>query len=719
MRLKMWAIMAFCLTFAPLWAQTTITLEDVFLKGTFKTKRVLGFNFTPDGNHYLTQKGDSILMEACNRSKVPELLFSLADVKGQISSYDDFKINDDLRYLTLISESKPLYRRSVLGMYLVYDRTAKKLTKVPLNSLQRDADLSPDGKRVAFVSNNNLYTMETATAKLQQVTSDGKDGSIINGVADWVYEEEFGQSRYYEWSPDSRYIAFVRFDESQVPLFNLEYQDDQAYPRIYSYKYPKVGANNAVVTVHIYDTVKKKTKQVALDPKTYYVPRLKWTPKGQLCVFEMNRLQNYLDLNIYDAKGARQSTLLRETSLTYIDIHDNLTFLDDNKGFLWTSEKDGYNHIYHYSAKGDAYIQLTKGDWEVTEFYGYDAKRNLCHFQAAKINAVGREWYSVSLEGGEPKNMIGGGGWNDFQFSPTFDYYMLTHASVDHPPYFELNTYDGTQPRDLERNEPLRALQKKHNVQPVTFFEVPASAANPEKLNGWMIKPPSFDETKKYPVFMYLYGGPGSQETADNFHRYYWWFQLLAQEGYIVACVDNRGTGARGEAFKKCTYKQLGKLETEDQIAAARYLGTQKYVDASRIGIFGWSYGGYMSSLCLLKGNDVFKVGLAVAPVTNWKWYDSVYTERFMQTETENAAGYAENSPVYYADRLKGKYFLAHGTGDDNVHFQNSLEMSNALIKANKEFEFYAYPNRNHGISGGNTRLHLFTRMTNFIKTNL
>jgi len=410
--------------------------------------------------------------------------------------------------------------------------------------------------------------------------------------------------------------------------------------------------------------------------------------------------------------------LMEENNKYYIDLHDNLTFLENGKEFLWTSELSGFNRVYLYGMDGKIIKQLTRGDYEVTNLYGLDQKSNTLYYQAAEISPMQREIYKIDLNN-DVKTMISKSvGDNNAQFSSTYKYWVNTFSTINKAASYEVLDNNGNKIRGIEDNEKIGELQKQFGTQPIEFLQF--SNRNKEKLNAWMIKPRDFDPQKHYPVFMFLYGGPGSQQVIDNWHGgNYWWFQMLSQNGYIVVCVDNRGTGGRGEFFKKQTYLQLGNLETNDQIDAAKSIAEWDFVDKKRIGIFGWSYGGYMSSLCLFKGSDVFKAAIAVAPVTNWKWYDSIYTERYMRDEKDNEAGYRDNSPVYFADKLKGNYLLIHGMADDNVHFQNTAEMVVALVKANKQFDTYFYPNKNHGISGGNTRLHLFTKMTSFIKEKL
>ena len=486
------------------------------------------------------------------------------------------------------------------------------------------------------------------------------------------------------------------------------------YPENVTFKYPKVGMENSKVSIHIFDTKTKKKVDVdrTSDPDGY-IPRIKWTnDPSKLCVFWMNRHQNHLELLIANSVSGKTTKLLQEENKYYIDIHDNLTFLQDGQGFIWTSEQDGFNHIYLYDMSGSLKKQITTGNWEVTSFYGVDEKNKAIYYQSASVSPMEREIFSVGLDGVTKKQLHVDKGMNTAQFSTTFDLFVLNHSTINSAPTYTVYDRKGKVVRVLENNEGVKAQQDEAGAQPVEFFNFTTSEG--VDLNGYMIMPANFDPAKKYPVFM------TSQEVLDGWMGAdYWWYQSLAQQGYIIACVDNRGTGGRGEEFKKMTYLQLGHYETIDQIEAAKYLGNLPYADSSRIGIFGWSYGGYMSSLCLLKGNDVFNSAIAVAPVTNWKWYDSIYTERYMRTTNENSKGYEDNSPINFVDRLTGNYLLVHGNSDDNVHFQNSAEMSAALIKANKQYDTYYYPNRNHGIYGDNARRHLYVKMTDFLNKNL
>ena len=694
-------------------AQKAITLEDIWQKYTYRTKGVSGFNFLKDGKHYATSEGKNIIKNDLTTGKAVGKIYEGKD------SFDDYTFSDDESKILLSKDLESIYRRSSKGSYQVWD--GKALKPLYATAKQINPTFNSLNTQVAFTSDNNLYVNDLQNNKIIQVTKDGAKNSIINGLCDWVYEEEFSFTRAYEWSPDGMKIAFLRFDESAVPEYTMQTYDNTMYPHNVTFKYPKVGEKNSVVTVWIYDVKKGTLKQVQTGAAEYF-PRLKWTPDNRLVVFKMNRLQNELELLLTDSQTGKTTSLLKETNKYFVDLelNDDIAFLKDGS-FIKSSETDGYNHIYLYDKTGKIIRQLTKGNWDVRKIYGLDEANGEVFYQGSKIAPMQKEIYFVKLDGSKD-HALGGKdgemGVNDAQFSSNFSYFVMNHSTANTAATYTVYDNQGVKIRTIEDNKGVESLQKDYNTQPIEFFKF--STSENVELNGWMIKPTGFDPAKKYPVFMTQYSGPNSQQVVDAWKgQDYWWYQMLAQKGYMIVCVDPRGTGGRGEEFRKMTYKQLGHYETIDQIEAAKWLAKQPYVDGKRIGIFGWSYGGYMSSLCILKGNDVFKAAIAIAPVTNWKWYDSIYTERYMQTEKENTEGYKNNSPVYFADRLKGNYLIVHGMADDNVHFQNSVEMVDALEKANKQFDTYYYPNKNHGIFGGLTRLHLYTKMTNFLMEKL
>jgi dipeptidyl-peptidase 4 len=703
-------------------AQKTITIDDIWTNGVYRTKGVPGFRFMNDGLHYTSLKQNYLLKNDLTTGNISDTLvdFNQLPFPQDRKQVEDYTFSEDESQLLLTTGSESIYRHSTKEWTYVYNPKTNSLTPLDNAGKQMHATLSPDGKKVGYVKDNNLYFKDLSSGKTIQITSDGKYNSIINGSCDWVYEEEFSFTQAFEWSPDSRSIAFYRFDETNVPEFTLTNYTGELYPESEKFKYPKVGSENSKVSIHIYNTKTKKT--VATDRTSDpdgYIPRIKWTQDPtQLCMFWMNRHQNHLELLLADAATGKTKLLYQEDNKYYIDITDDFRFLKNGSGFIWASEQDGFNHLYRYGMDGKMIKLLTPGAYDVITVEGVDEKNNTLYYQAAAKSPMEREVYSVTLDGNNKKLITDNPGTNDVQFSTTYDLFVWTHSTINTPATIGVYDRNGKLVRPLEDNAALKKKQAECQVQPVEFFNFTTSEG--VILNGWEIKPYNFDSTKKYPVFMFLYGGPGSQEVVDGWKGSdYWWFQSLAQQGYIIACVDNRGTGARGEEFKKMTYLQLGHYETIDQIEAAKYLGRQPYADPTRIGIFGWSYGGYMSSLCLLKGNDVFNSAIAVSPVTNWKWYDSIYTERYMRDEKENKNGYEDNSPINFADRLTGNYLLVHGGSDDNVHLQNSMEMSAALIRANKQYDTYIYPNRNHGIYGDNARRHLYTKMTSFLNEHL
>ncbi|MBX2928297.1 MAG: S9 family peptidase [Saprospiraceae bacterium] len=719
-------LLAFCLygLSQAAFAQKPITLEDIWQDGTFTTRSLPGFNFLKDGRHYTRLEQSKVNQYDLSTGGLVETIFDASvhspdGFNGRVSGYS---VSDDGQKLLILSEMESIYRHSTRSKVFLYDRNTKVLTALFGFKKVMYAEFNPQGTAVAFVYENNLYYQDLVRGKTVQVTKDGRTNVIINGATDWVYEEEFTMSQAYQWSPDGRRIAFMRFDESAVREFTMTNYNNQHYPQYETFKYPKVGEANSVVQIFIHDTKGRKNKKVETGaPADSYHPRIKWTADPEkLCIYHLNRHQNDLRLLLADARTGKTSLLLQETNEYYLDegLFDDLHFFKNGKQFLWSSEKDGRRHLYLHEMSGGDPRQITQGDWDVTQFYGLDEANQLVYYQANKRNPMEREVYATHLEGKREQRMAVQGGWNSAQFSSTFDFYVVNHSSINTPSSYGVYDKEGRLVRPIEDNTGIRKKQADYGVSEVEFFQFTTSEG--VALNGWMIKPPKFNAATRHPVLMFVYGGPGSQQVTDSWKgANYWWFQMLAQQGFVVACVDNRGTGGRGEQFKKMTYLQLGKYETVDQIEAAKYLGTLPYIDPARIGIFGWSYGGYMSSLCILKGAEVFKAAIAVAPVTNWKWYDTIYTERFMRTDKENPSGYADNSPVNFADLLRGKYLLVHGMSDDNVHFQNTAEMANALIDANKQFETYFYPNRNHGIYGGNARLHLFTKMTEFLKSNL
>ena len=708
--------------------ETRITLEELWQQYRYTAKRVPGFNFRKRGNFYSRIDENAVVEVDLATDAVTDTLFDYAAARaanaaaGLPERFDGYAFSEDQRRLLVSTGLERIYRRSSRADFYAYDAVTGAVTPIDADGPQMYATFSPDGRRVAYVRERDLYVLDLASGQRTRLTDDGAANRVVNGATDWVYEEEFALAQAFAWSPDGQSILYLRFDETAVPEFTMPmYPDDALYPEYVTWKYPKVGEANATVQARVVDVPSGKTRTVfdTGDGDTH-IPRIYWTPAGEPVVWVTNRRQNDHRLLVERSPGAALETLVREQRDTYYDVHDDLRFLADGS-FLWASDRDGYNHLYHYGPDGRLIRQLTRGNYPVTSFYGYDAAREVLYFQAAMRSPLRREVYRLPLGGGRPEAIAAEPGWNGATFNGDFSGYLLSHSTINTPPtYAVYDAATGRQVRALEDNAGLRETMREEGVRPTEFWSFTTPAG--DELNGWRITPEGFSESggAAYPVFMFQYSGPASQQVVDAWRgSNWWWFQMLAQQGYVVVCVDGRGTGGRGAAFAKQTYLELGKLEVADQISAAKHLAAQPWVDGDRIGIFGWSYGGYMSTLAILKGADVFSLAIAVAPVTNWKWYDTLYTERYMRTLADNPDGYRDNSPVHFAELLEGDYLLVHGMGDDNVHFQHAVEMADALIAANKDFEFYAYPNRNHGIYGGVTRYHLYDRMTEFVNERL
>jgi dipeptidyl-peptidase-4 len=715
----------FLLLLTSVFAQQKITVEAIY-NNQFQPKGMVKLQSMKNTNQYTVLNSDETtksvqidLFDFATLKKVSTLL----DTKNHsklLSGIDSYTFSTDEKQILLANKTIKIYRRSSTADYFLFNIETKELTKI-LEQVQ-EPTFSPDGKKIGYVKENNVFIYDIASKTNSQITTDGKKNAIINGITDWVYEEEFGLVRAFDWSKDSKKIAFIRFDETQVPEFSMSVFGKNLYPKTETFKYPKAGEKNSLVSLNLYNVDSKITKNVDLSQyNDFYIPRIEWSSDANILSAKiLNRHQNNLDLLFVDGTTATTKVVLNENDKLYIDFvnKDNLTFLTDNS-FIWTSEKDGFNHIYWYDKTGKLKNQVTKGNWEVTSYYGFDEKTKTVFYQSTESGSINRDVYKISLDGKNKVKLSQQVGTNAATFSPDFKYFINSLSTSTQPTIYTLNDWKtGKQIQVIENNEALATNLKDYNLPQKEFFVLKTEKGN--ELNAWIIKPTDFDTNKKYPVFMFQYSGPGSQQVDNKWNTANdYWFMMLAQQGYIVACVDGRGTGFKGAYFKKVTYKQLGKYEVEDQIDAAKVIGNYSYVDKSRIGIWGWSYGGFMSSNCILKGNDIFKMAIAVAPVTNWRFYDSVYTERYMQTPQENPSGYDENSPINFAEKLKGKYLLIHGSSDDNVHVQNSMQMMEALIQSNKQFDSQIYPDKDHGIRGGKTRIQLFNKMTTFIKNNL
>jgi len=705
------------------------TLEDMLNKRIFASASVIGLQSMNDGLHYTALSRDYSRIEKFSYQtgeKVAEILDLSQHTEAEVKRIVGYEFSADEGRLLIQADYEQLYRHSFKANYFIYKIQEKVFAPLSENGMQQLATFSPDGTKIAFVRDNNLFVKDLDTNNEKQITNDGRFNEIINGAPDWVYEEEFGFSKAFDWSDDSKYLAFMRFDERNVKMFNMTMYQGQnpsldeniLYPSNSQFKYPKAGEDNSLVSVLVYNLETEESVNVDLGEETdQYIPRIYFTrDPSKLAVLRMNRLQNELEILNADASTGKTELLHKEINKYYIDesTFDNIRFLQDGKHFVITSERDGWNHLYLFDIQGKFVRQLTEGSFDVTSFYGYDPEKKLFYYQAAGISPLGREVYSVSLKG-KTILLTKGRGTHSADFSNTFKYFIHRWSSAEDPTVIALCDAKGIKIRILEENNKLKERLAEYNPSLKKFFTFKTSEGN--MLNGWVIYPPDFDSTRKYPLLMNQYSGPNSQQVLDR-----WGFgfdEYLANQGYIIMCVDPRGTGARGEAFRKVTYLQLGKYETIDQIEAGGFAASLPYVDASRIGIWGWSYGGYISSSCMVKGDGVYSLGIAVAPVTNWRYYDNIYTERFMRKPQNNPDGYDQNSPLFFADQLKGKLFLIHGTADDNVHVQNTLEFSERLVQAGKQFDQMLYTNRNHGIYGGNTRMHLYQMIEAYLNRNL
>ncbi len=723
------------------WAQKSISLDDCFTQYRFYPENPgKGFHYLRDGARYADtdDKGQMHIYDVRNEKFDSLIVLNLSEAA---LGFDQFTFSEDESKLLLRNHTESVYRHSVKADYFVYDFKTKQCSPVFEGGKIQYIEFAPDAKSLVFVFDNNLYIKDLSLNKIIQITKDGSMNQVINGLPDWVYEEEFspvdGDGMVaVRWSPNSKRLAFIRFDESQVPTMPLIWYEDGMYPRQSEFKYPKVGENNSIVSVHLYDaeTDAMLGKIMGIE-LTDYVPRIHWTRDNELVVTRLNRRQDTLELLqalpervIFDREERLNyipvRLLLRETDPAYVEIEseNKLIFLEKSRYFLWTSERSGFQHLYRYPlnpAAAEKETALTNGAFDLTAFYGVDEKNGTFYYQTATPSPLDRQIWEGHLDGTAPRLLTPGKGTYEAAFSPTFDYFTLSWSDANTPPVHSLRDRKGNILRTFTDNSRVMKNAKDYGFVKKEFFTF--SLSDGTVLNGWMLKPANASPEKKCPVLFDIYGGPGSQTVQNQYDGYVGaWHQMLVQKGIAVVSVDNRGTGGRGRDFKKCTQLKLGHYETEDQIAAARYLATLPYIDATRIGIWGWSFGGYLSTSCVLKGSDVFKMAMAVAPVTNWKWYDTAYTERYMSDTKSNGQGYEDNSPVNFAGRLRGNnYLICHGVTDDNVHWQQSVEMINALIKTNRQFETYYYPNRNHGIYGDNATRHLFTKLTQFVMDKL
>ncbi|MEX0779932.1 MAG: S9 family peptidase [Balneolales bacterium] len=709
--------------------ENQLTFDHLF-DGSFVPETVRSVNWMQDGEYYssladnpaegtIELRRNSILDGSYDVILSSDEL--IPDGWTNPIALEDYSFSDDESQVLIETDIQRLWRRSTQSHFYVFDLETRELTKLTEDDTRQSyATFSPDGNQVAFFRQNNLFLVDLESNTETQITFDGSLNEIINGAADWVYEEEFLLSKAFYWSPDGRSIAYYRFDESHVKEFVIQ-QWGGDYPEAVRFKYPKAGYRNSIVTIGVYDIASAETTWMDTGDKTdQYIPRINWTQDPEtLAIRRMNRLQNRQDVMLAEVNSGNTNIIKTETSDSWINVNDDLSFLENSEQFVYVSEEDGYNHIYLYDMNGNLIRQVTSGNWEVASYHGFNEETQTFYYLSTEDSPLERHFYKINADGSGKERLSTITGWNTVNMAPDYSYYLNYLSSDKHPQIVTLHDGQGDQLQTLEDNAGLEEKISTFNFPDKEYTTI--TVADSVELNAYWLKPLDFDESKEYPVMMYVYGGPGSQAVQNQYEGRDrgLWHRYLANQGYLIFCVDNRGTGGRGQAFSKQVYKRLGEYETKDQIEAAEHLASLPYVDADRIGIWGWSYGGYLSTLALAYGSDIFSTSIAVAPVSNWRYYDTIYTERYMQTPQLNPNGYNNYAPVYAADKIKGNYLLAHGTADDNVHFQHALELTDALIDAGVQFETMTYPNRSHAIAVGNARRHLYEMMQDFVERNL
>ncbi len=706
------------------YSQQKLTVDDIYTNPEFYPEKLNEFRWFDNGNMYSYLKelpgSFSSSLYVHNVATGEEKAFiqgnQLEAGDSSIVTIKNYEWSPDNKYI-IFTGILPARRLKTGGNFYVFDVSKEKIIYSVLSGeRQENIRFSPDSKKIGFVRGNNLFVFDINSGEEKRLTFDGND-EILNGVFDWVYEEEFSIISGWTWSPDSKNIAFWRLDQSPVPIYKITLYDS-LYPEILTTHYPTAGMHNSLVKIGVVNIQSGSTKWMDIgDDPDIYIPRIKFTVNpGILSIQRLNRLQNKLDLLFCNISTGQSKNILTETDTAWVNIFNDLYFLKDGKRFIWPSERDGYKHFYLYDYNGILINQITNGRWEDNKYLAVDEKNNKLFYTSLERSPLYRDLYSIDLDGTEKKLILEQEGTHDINISPNKHFFIDEYSSADSITATSLYKINGEKLDNLI--VPDVSFFKNYDLSPLHFLKFTTS--DEVILNAYIMKPNNFDSTKRYPVLIFNYSGPGSQSVADKWlGTDYLWHQLLVQKGYIIFCLDNRGTGGRGKSFRNIVYKNLGKWEVHDQIEGAKYLASLPFVNNSRIGIWGWSYGGYMSALTILRGADYFKAAISVAPVIHWKFYDTIYTERYMQTPKLNPEGYEDSSPLNYVDKLKGKLLIIHGTADDNVHFQNTISMISKMEESNKQFKLMLYPGKLHGISGGNIRIQLFNLMTDFILNNL
>lgn len=719
-------LMGLLLCAGSVYGANTADLKEI-LSGKFSQRGVGAMISMKDGEHYTQRSPDGkmIIKYQYKTGNPVDTLFNTETAKEcPFKRLDGYSFSEDEKKILIYTDRENIYRRSFKANYYTFEIKRNLVKPLSEGGKQQVATFSPDGRMVAFVRDNNIYLKKLDYNTESAVTTDGVKNKVLNGIPDWVYEEEFACVNSLAWSSDSECLSFVKYDEAEVPEYSIQMyegacpnlQEYELYPGAFKYKYPVAGKKNAKVSVHTYivDSKAVKKMDVPLDDDGY-IPRIRYAHGAdQLIVMTLNRHQNLFKMYVTNSRSGISKLLVQDESQYWID-PDNMDYVAFYPDFfVFASEREGYRHLYQYSLTGEMIKPITKGDWNVTAYLGYDNATKSFYYQSTEEGATCRTIYKVDAKGKKIK-LSDKKGTNDASFSNGCKYYVNQFSNSETPLLITIHNQQGKELRTVERNAKLQEELAKINYSKKEFFTF--KTPDGTELNGWIMKPVNFDANKKYPVLMTQYSGPGSQSVLNRWD--FGWEQYLTANGYVVACVDGRGTGGRSEIFSKCIYMQMGVLEAQDQIAAAQYVGSLNYVDNKNIAIWGWSFGGYMTLMTMTSSKGIYKAGVAIAPVTDWKFYDTIYTERYMRTPQENFEGYEKTSPLAHAAQLDGRLLLVSGTADDNVHFQNSLQFSEALVQANKQFDMQFYTNRDHSIYGCNTRLHLYTKVVDFLDKNL
>lgn len=714
-------------------AYEKMTLKDI-TDGQFAAQQIGGINPIKGTDLYaqLSQDNKQILQYSFKTGKQTAILFDVNNTQGEhIDKFDGYIMSPDGRHILIATKRQNVYRRSYKAVFYIYTVQSRKLERLSDGGPQQAPVWSPDGNQVAFVRDNNIFLVKLLYGNSEsQVTKDGKMNEVINGIPDWVNEEEFGFNSALVFTADGSMLCWIKYDESKVKQYSLqlfkgrspELTENAIYPGTYSYKYPKAGEENSRVSAWSYDIKSHRIQQLNIPLATDgYMPRIVSTvDPDKIVIYTMNRHQDVLNIYGVNPRSTVSHLLIKESVPKYVK-EEAMANIRLTKDFiLLPSDRDGYMHLYLYNSNGTLKRKIGDGNFDITDVYGIDEGTGDVYYQAASLSAHDRQVY-VSHANGKSERLTHQEGWNSAIFSGDFQYFINIWSDYNTPYMYTTCRNNGKIIATNVDNHDLKLKIQRYGWTKRETFSFTTSDG--VRLDGWMVKPANFDTSKKYPVIMYQYSGPGSQQVVNSWSAGAMgqggaFDQYLAQQGFIVVCVDGRGTGGRGADFEKSTYLRLGDLESKDQVETASYLATLPYVDKDNIGIWGWSFGGFNTLMSMSNGKPIFKAGVAVAPPTDWCFYDTVYTERYMRTPKENPDGYNDN-PIQRADKLHGALLICHGMADDNVHPQNSFEYAEALVQSDKDFKEIYYTNRNHSIFGGNTRNHLLRQITEWFITHL